>query len=148
MRVQYYFLLTPQFLSGRSLFFFVPSTSKNLEAQGPSYTECPLPPNFWRLRVPVEVEGPVLLLLSPPVFKREEGGPPTSFGKSWRQRDRGLRGYCILSATREEGQPPKKGVLDRLLPNISRAGTLHLRFLAGGAWRSNVWRLRVQYYFY
>ena len=106
MRVQYYFLLTPQFLSGRSLFFFVPSTSKNLEAQGPSYTECPLPPNFWRLRVPVEVEGPVLLLLSPPVFKREEGGPSTSFGKSWRQRDRGLRGYCILSATREEPHPP------------------------------------------
>ena len=66
----------------------------------------------------MEVEGPVLLLLSPPVFKREEGGPSTSFGKSWRQRDRGLRGYCILSATREEPHPPrfrylspKKGVL-------------------------------------
>ena len=99
----------PSIFKREEPFFFVPSTSKNLEAQGPSYTECPLPPNFWRLRVPVEVEGPVLLLLSPPVFKREEGGPSTSFGKSWRQRDRGLRGYCILSATREEGQPPQKG---------------------------------------
>ena len=112
---------------------------------------------FWRWRVQVEVEGPVLLLLTPPFFLKEEGEPSTSAktevegfsyteyplppkfggggssttftnpsvyfrgrrGRAWRQGDRGWRGYCILSATREEphppetlleGLPPKKGV--------------------------------------
>ena len=75
-------LLTPQFFRGRRVFFFVPSTSAKTEVEGPSYTEYPHPPNIWWLRVQLEVEGPVLVLLSPPVFKREEGGPSTSFGKT------------------------------------------------------------------
>ena len=67
--------INPSIFKREEPFFFVPSTSKNLEAQGPSYTECPLPPNFWRLRVQkkkgssrLKIEGLV----------KSSTGPPTS----------------------------------------------------------------------
>ena len=99
-------LLTPQFFSREEGFFFVPSTSAKTEVEGSSYTEYPLPPKFWWWRVQVEVEGPVLLLLSPPVYKREEGGPSTSFGNTLEAEGPRVEGLLYFLSGEGGASPP------------------------------------------
>merc|ERR1739842_74074 len=117
----------------------VPSTSSTLHLQ-----------NFWRWRVPY----PPPPVPSTSVFWREEpggvmfggGGSSTIFTKPSvfrREEPGGVMFGGGGSRTLHLQYPPPPKFLEVEGPVPSTSSTLHLRFLAGGAGRSNVWRWRV-----
>ena len=79
----------------------------------------------------------------------EVEGPVPSTSVFWREEPGGV----IFGGGGSSTTFTKPSVFRREEPGGVMFGgggsrTLHLRILAGGARRSNVWRWRVQYYFY